>query len=234
MTIDVVPHDMLEDETLVERRMRVLTMRNAGATFTQVADRLNEARIELGLEPLSMTTFRKDYDRALLDVASASREELLAVESSVLLDVRRAHYTKMMGGDIDATRAVLATVEQRRRMFGLDAPTSTAHGISDVDFAEKMYAAIVELGLQPPKEITDGVRHGRDDAEFASGTKVTSSRPSGSPAARPHPKGSPFGKKKTHPAATNGPAAGRRRTSDDDVLDAEVVPDPEGSGWSNL
>lgn len=160
-TLDVAV--MAPDEELYERRARVLTLRNAGSTFTQIAERINAERILAGLDPLGMTTFRKDHQAALRDVAAASRDDLIAEHRSVLLDMRRAHYGAALNGDIDSTRIVISTLEREARMFGIDAPTQVALGVSEIDFAERMYAAIVGMGLQPPKEIVDGTRRARDE-----------------------------------------------------------------------
>lgn len=163
---------MAPDEELYERRAKVLTMRNAGATFSQIAERVNAERIELGLDPLSATTFRKDHQCALRDVAAASREDIIAEHRSILLDLRRAHYSAALNGDIDSSRIILSTIEREARMFGVDAPTQVALGVSEIDFAERMYAAIVAMGLEPPKEISDGIRHARDDRAYIEGEVV--------------------------------------------------------------
>jgi len=209
--VDITP---LEDESLVERRMRVLTMRNAGATFTQIADRVNAGRAELGQPLLSVTTIRKDHAKALVDVVAASREELIAEHRSVLLDMRRAHYGAALNGDIDSTRLVLSTLEREARLFGLDAPTQVSLGVSDIDFSERMFTAITELGLEPPKEIADAVRHARDDAD----------------ALRP-------ANPETPSSARKGERNRTANKSDDvlDVLDVEEVDQPDAStGWSNI
>lgn len=132
-----------EDETLWERRMRALTLRNAGATFRQVAEKT-------GVSPAQA---RKDVSLALREVVAESAEDMISRQRSILFDIQRANYSAAASGDIDAAKIILSTLEREAKLFGLDAPTRVNVGVSDVEFAEKTATLISSLGLQPPREL---------------------------------------------------------------------------------
>ena len=214
----------LEDEQIHERRMRVLTMRNAGAVFTQITEVINrsrvQARIEAGLDPLpslSVTTIRKDHAIALREVVAASREDIIAEHRSVLLDLRRANYAAAMNGDTDAAKVVLSTLEREARMFGTDAPTRHELGVSDVDFAQSFADLVGELGLAPPKEILDAIRHTRDDFDVLDGEVIQDADVC--PVTDGH-------------VRTSAPASVERAETSRDGTDEQSTADD--TGWSNL
>ena len=132
-----------EDESLFERRARALTLRNAGATYRQIADKT-------GVSPASA---RKDVEAALREVVAETAEAMIARQRSILFDIQRANYAAAASGDVDAARLIIATLEREARLFGLDAPTRVNVGVSDVEFAERTASLIESLGLQPPKEL---------------------------------------------------------------------------------
>lgn len=140
--VTVVP----DDETLFERRARALTLRNAGATYRQIADKT-------GVSPASA---RKDVEAALREVMAETAENMIARQRSILFDIQRANYAAAASGDVDAARLIIATLEREARLFGLDAPTRVNVGVSDVEFAERTASLIESLGLKPPKELVRG------------------------------------------------------------------------------
>jgi len=131
------------DETLYERRIRSLTLRNAGATYNQIAEKTG----------VSLPTARKDVAAALREIVAETAEDMIARQRAVLFDIQRANYAAAASGDIDAARIILSTLEREARLFGLDAPTRVNVGVSDVEFAEKTALLITSLGLTPPKAI---------------------------------------------------------------------------------
>ena len=162
--LDLAESDPIEDETLFERRYRFLSQRLAGGTFRAIAERHNKAAVEavvrVGRDPaeartVSPATVRKDIEWAKRDLIDTStREALIAEETQVLLDVRRANYAAMAGGDIDAAKIVLATVTQRRELWGLDAPKRAQIGVgTDVEFAGDLVDLIQMVGVTPPDDL---------------------------------------------------------------------------------
>lgn len=155
MTVaDVAAAHVAEDETLWERRMRALTMRNAGATYRQVAEKI-------GVSPAQA---RKDVSLALREVVAESTDDMISRQRSILFDIQRANYSAAASGDIDAAKLILSTLEREAKLFGLDAPTRVNVGVSDVEFAEKTATLIESLGLRPPKELATMSARLREDA----------------------------------------------------------------------
>jgi hypothetical protein len=131
------------DEELWERRMKALTLRNAGATFSQIGQSLT----------ISPTVARADVRLALREVLSESTEDFIARQRSVLLDCQRGAYPEAMKGDKDSIMAIVRCLEQEAKLLGLYAPMRQVVGISDVDFSNEAAELISKLGLQPPKEL---------------------------------------------------------------------------------
>lgn len=139
---EIMPAD---DETIVERRSRALSLRNAGATFTQIAERCR----------ISPAQARKDVDRARRSLIDEStRESLVADQRAVILDIRRANYAAMVRGDVDAAKLILSSLEREAKLFGLDAPSRSILGIgTDVEFAESLAGLIESVGFTPPDDL---------------------------------------------------------------------------------
>ncbi|WP_457066906.1 hypothetical protein [Mycobacteroides abscessus] len=137
------------DETAFERRMKVVMLRNAGVTFTDIAKKLG----------ISATQARKDLSAGLRDILSDTAEDMIARQRSVTLDVQKANYKKMLDGDVDAARLILSSLEREAKLFGLDAPTRVNVGVSDIEFAEKTAALIESVGGTPPADLLKAIGH---------------------------------------------------------------------------
>lgn len=140
---DVAASAPAVDEELWERRNRALTMRNGGATWQQIAERLD----------VSTTTARKDVRVALREVISEPAEDMLARQRSVLFDLQRSNYVRALNGDNAAAKIVLSCMEHEAKLFGLYAPARVAIGVTDVEFAERAVDLISSMNLQPPAEL---------------------------------------------------------------------------------
>lgn len=152
---DIAESTPAEDESLWERRMRTLTMRNAGATYKQIAEKMG----------ISTTQVRKDIRLAYREVIAETAEDMIARQRSILFDIQRANYSAAVGGDIDAQKAILSTLDHEAKLFGLYAPTRVNVGVSDVEFAEKAATLINSLGLEPPKELVNAIRNRPEDID---------------------------------------------------------------------
>lgn len=140
------------DETLFERRMKVVMLRNAGVTFTDVARQLK----------ISPTQARKDLSAGLREMLADTAEDMIARQRSVILDVQKANYKKMLEGDVDAARLILSALDREAKLFGLDAPTRVNVGVSDIEFAEKTAALIESVGGTPPADLLKAIGHRAD------------------------------------------------------------------------
>lgn len=142
------------DETTFERRIRVVMLRNAGVTFTDIARK----------ESISTTQARKDLTAGLRDLLADTAEDMIARQRSVIIDVQKANYKKMLEGDVDAARLILSSLEREAKLFGLDAPTRVNVGVSDIEFAEKTAALIESVGGTPPADLLKAIGHRADTA----------------------------------------------------------------------
>lgn len=140
---DVAGATAAPDETLWERRMRALTMRNAGATYAKIAEQFGVTTI----------TVRKDVRLALREVVSETAEDMVARQRGILLDMTRANYPAALQGDMAAQSAIVKCLEHEAKLFGLYAPTRVSVGVSDTEFAAQAAELIAALGLEPPKEL---------------------------------------------------------------------------------
>ncbi|SIB67479.1 hypothetical protein [Mycobacteroides abscessus] len=165
-----------EDETLFERRMKVVMLRNAGVTFTDIANKLG----------ISTTQARKDRTAGLRDILGDTAEDMIARQRSVTLDVQKANYKKMLDGDVDAARLILSSLEREAKLFGLDAPTRVNVGVSDIEFAEKTAALIESVGGTPPADLLKAIGH-RAGATVIDAEVVTEDRAEVALAAEPVP-----------------------------------------------
>ncbi|QDF17592.1 hypothetical protein SEA_YAGO84_61 [Gordonia phage Yago84] len=147
-TAAVTPADVAEgirpeDETVYERRMRSLTLRNGGATYTQIAEKMQ----------VSVATARKDVRLALREVVNEPAEDMVARQRAVLHDLHRAHFANALRGGIDSTRMVLETLKVEAQLFGLNAPQRVSVGVTDMEFAEQAVELIAGLDRMPQPEM---------------------------------------------------------------------------------
>ena len=166
----------MNDEQLYERRHAFLTQRLAGGTYSAIAKRYNEKALEAAMarggdptevETVSSTTVRKDCQRAKQElIDDATREALRGEHRAIILDMRRANYAAMAGGDVDAAKIVMSTLQREAEMFGLDEPKRTQIGVgTDVEFANDLVDLIRAVGYQPPTDLLFAARGEALDGE---------------------------------------------------------------------
>lgn len=140
---DIAASTPADDETIFERRMRALTLRNGGATYTQIAERTG----------VSIPTARKDVRMAYREVVNEPAEDKIARQRAILHDVHRAHFARALNGDIDSSKIVLDCLKVEAQLFGLNAPARVAVGVTDMEFAEQAVELIAGLGRIPQDEM---------------------------------------------------------------------------------
>jgi hypothetical protein len=177
---DIAAGTSAPDETLWERRMRALTLRNAGLTYAKIGDQ----------QGTNAHTARNDVRMALREVLNDTAEDMLARQRSVLADLQRAHYPAALQGDRDATTAVLKCLEHEAKLFGLFAPSRVNVGVTDTEFAAQAVELITALGLQPMPELERTlIKHEQPVIEAVLDTTVeeTTDAPDVAPDAEPEP-----------------------------------------------
>lgn len=149
---DVVP---LPDETLFERRMKVLTLRHANMTFSEIGNALTPK--------ISAQTARNDYHRALRELSTINHQEIVARQRAMLVDLQGAHFATAINRTspdrFDAAKIVLKAMEREARLTGADAPTRVLAGITDTEFANEAAALIDAIAQIDPtglKELSNG------------------------------------------------------------------------------
>lgn len=177
----------MNDEQLYERRHGFLTQRLAGGTYSAIAKRYNERAMSEAMarggdptevETVSSTTVRKDVARAKQElIDDATREALRGEHRAILLDMRRANYAAMAGGDVDAAKIVMSTLQREAEMFGLDEPKRTQIGVgTDVEFANDLVDLIRAVGYQPPTDLLFAARGEALDGDAAHGDALAIDR----------------------------------------------------------
>lgn len=144
---DIADRVVPEDESVWERRARALTMRNGGATYTQIAERTG----------VSVPTARKDVRLAMREVINEPAEDMIARQRAVLHDLQRAHYVRALSGDIDSTKIVLDVLRHEAQLFGLNAPARVHVGVTDMEFAERALELMNGIGVDAVRELAAGV-----------------------------------------------------------------------------
>jgi hypothetical protein len=168
MTVQVTPDDVAFgtpalDETLWERRMRALTLRNAGWTYARIGDQ----------QGTNAQTARNDVRKALREVINETAEDMLARQRAVLADLQRAHYPAALQGDVAATATVLKCLDHEAKLFGLFAPARVNVGVTDTEFAAQAVELITALGLTPMPELERTLRNHTEVIEADTTDKET-------------------------------------------------------------
>lgn len=146
------------NEELIERRTRVMYLRNAGATIRQIA-------AEMGV---SETTIRKDLTIVRRDINNEQPTDVIARHRAVIFDIQRANYPAMMRGDKDAASTILKALEREAKLLGLDSPTRILASTSDVEFANeaaRLIDNILQIDQNALKELTRGTQSEIIDAD---------------------------------------------------------------------
>ena len=141
--------DELLNSELMQRRFKVMFLRNGGVTWAAVAK-------EVGVSEL---TARKDYAAICRDLTSEDPSHIIARHRAVIYDIQRANYPAMMQGDKDAAASILRALEREAKLLGLDSPTKILAAVSGEDFANqaaRLITRIQELDADTLKELTRG------------------------------------------------------------------------------
>jgi len=134
-------------EELLNRRTKVMYLRNAGATLGAIA-------AEVGV---SVTTVRKDLEIVRRDINNEQPMDVVARHRAVIFDIQRANYPAMMRGDKDAAATILRALERESKLLGLDSPTRVLAAVSADDFANeaaRLIESITAKDIDTLKELT--------------------------------------------------------------------------------
>ena len=133
---------MADNLTLMERRIRAVSLRRAGASYRDIA------------RSLGVSTGRawSLVDEALRAVLVDGTERLRQIEGERLDDAQRALWPAVLSGDVRAVDVFVRLSARRARMFGLDVEAE-----SEVDremrdaYREQVEAFLATIVVTTPK-----------------------------------------------------------------------------------
>ena len=141
-----------EFESLWERRMQALSLRNGGLTFSQIATH----------QRISAAQARRDVEWAKRHIAGEDIEGIIATQRSVIIDMRRANYQAMLTGDKDAAATILKGLDHEAKLLGLYAPVRVQSGPSHIEFSERAAELIKQVSPDTLKELIRGTSVARE------------------------------------------------------------------------
>ena len=137
------------DDALFDRRMRVMSLRNGGMTYSAIATAMQ-------IDP---STARRDEAWAKRYICGDDPESVVAVHRSIIADSRTANYRAMLSGDKDATANIFKGLEHEAKLLGLYAPVRVQTGPSHVEFSERAAELIAQIAPDTLKELLRGTSH---------------------------------------------------------------------------
>lgn len=145
------------DETLWERRMQAVSLRNGGMTFAQIA----------AVQGISPAMVRRDIEAALRDYMSGQMDLLIASHRSIVADMRRANYPGMLRGEKEPAKTILDGMAHEAKLLGMYAPTRVVTGVNEVEFSERFVELINAVSPNTLKELLSGAirRNAADHAD---------------------------------------------------------------------
>ena len=140
-----------------ERAAKALTMRNAGATYTRIAEQLN----------ISEQMARNDVSRAIKEWVKVPAGEMVNRQRAILLDITRVEMPAALDPSsprhYEAQSKILQVLEHEAKLFGLYAPAKVSLGITEQEFAAQAAELLKITGPGPLLELVG--RPGVVDAE---------------------------------------------------------------------
>jgi hypothetical protein len=106
-----------------KRRTEAMELRIAGATYTQIAERL-------GCTKQRAHAIVTEEMEKLTRARTAAAEALVALESERLDRVQLGVWSRAVKGDLDAVNALLRLMNRRAKLLGLDTPTAMNIGVN--------------------------------------------------------------------------------------------------------
>lgn len=140
---DIAAAALPPDSAIWERRMKALTMRNAGATWPKIAEALG----------VSERQVRMDVRKAIAEVVRLPVDQMVDRQRSILLDITRVNYPAAISGDRDAQAMLLRVLEHEAKLYGLHAPARVNVGIAENEFGALAAELLSALGTAPLREL---------------------------------------------------------------------------------
>lgn len=97
------------DKEIMDRALKVWSLRLAGFTHRQIGDKLN----------ISRDTVRRDIERIKVDYPEQTARELAGEQNFKLVEMMKPQYLKAVKGDGRATGTMLKLMDHQAKLFGL-------------------------------------------------------------------------------------------------------------------
>lgn len=114
----------------VERAEKVRSLRLAGFTYQQIADKLG----------CSMSTVRGDLEKLKTEYPKQTTRELTAEQNAKLVEMMKPQFLKACGGDHRAANTMLKLLDHQAKLWGL----YNAEQDNGMQAAGEMLGALIE------------------------------------------------------------------------------------------
>jgi len=145
------------DPALFEKERQVVQYRQGGATFDQIAKRLEYAD-----ESGARAAFKRAMERMRDDALNAEMRELHRQRLEVALT---AIWPNVVQGDLEAIKVMLKILERDAKLYGLDAPVKTEMEVTTYDgnLLRERTREIIQT-IREIRESSDSVGRGSGEA----------------------------------------------------------------------
>lgn len=147
---DVLPLDEAREKQARARRVEAMSLRMAGLTYEQIAERLK----------VSSSRAEQLVNDTLAAAENTQVARMRDLEGQRLDRAQAAIWTQVIEGDVKAVDAFLRISQRRARMFGLDQPAKVS---LDVSVRTEMMNALADLERVVLGEVVHGAAGDADD-----------------------------------------------------------------------
>ena len=102
-------HQDLQNDRIYKRALKVRTMRLAGFTYQQIANK----------HTISVDTVRRDLERINVEFPEMAARQIVAEQDAQLVEMFRPFFLKAVAGNDKAANTALKIMEHRARLFNL-------------------------------------------------------------------------------------------------------------------
>jgi Sigma-70, region 4 len=169
---DIADAPLSKDARIWERRFKALAMRHIETkTFAQIA-------AELGV---SEDTAANDVRRAIQEVVRVPAEQMVDRQRAILLELVRTDWPGAKNGDLEKQAMILRFLQHESQLFGLNAPTRVAVGISAHEFGRCVAELLPLVGAAPLYELAGLPTTGPSAQDVIDGEITEPGLPDGEP-----------------------------------------------------
>lgn len=137
---EIDPQNPADRARLAETKAAIIRLTNFGVGLPVVADRLR----------MSVDDVERVLNEGLRELVATDAAEIRARQQAVVNDMKRALYPGMAGGDVNAVRALLGTLDHELKINpGAAAPQRVHLGLDPEAFDTRVEEDMRTLGIHP-------------------------------------------------------------------------------------